>query len=761
MKTRIFVFGCMIAAAAIALSSCKEEEFTPGDPDVDGCYGVYFPEQETDLTLDPADETSLTIYVRRDSTLTSESLTVPYEFHDDTGVFRCEDDIYFPADSVETTITVTFDDADIGTTYTCYIQVTDPQYFSQYSSYASGIDISILREKWNLLGNCTYTDDLLGGVFGADPITYSVPIEENDLQPGLFRLLYPYGEIYPYNDSYDDGTADWDLENDWNIVVDATDPDRVFIDYQFLGIDWGYGPIYVESMASYYYRNGNSSDAIYNAGYYGTYKNGVITFPASGFMITMPDYSTTGYWYGNTNGAFKIALPGAADFSFTITADETVNGQTPIHFETTEDIASISYAIFTGSLSEAEVETAAQEIADGTVDSESFENDTLTCAYDLNVALAETGVYTLVAVSYDDTGDAQENASCEFCYLAAGDEMPVNVGVEIYATGKYSGHSSDNTLEFTIYGTDLTAVKYEIVKTNTYLTDPDSVEKEVKESDEVSATVLSTINASGGYTAYGTSYTAGTEYTIVVWASNGYESGFVTASAKTTGVFEATLDSLLGTYYVTETSYFGSAYDDYEKWVFVACDESDEEGYDFKLTYFDGWPCTSPIYGTIDLDNATFTIPDWQYFYTYAYYGYDFWFSTNSLDAVTFELTGDGSFTGADDLFGEYLCDAYVGDENDNDYYLGWNNAFSYVSGLRVSTSEDSIKPSSVRNLTPVGHKGMTIKVDPYARFIRSDSREVRSASFTATPAQAKVSTSTFVKGSAPAKAHKAVTSLN
>ncbi len=750
MKTRIFVLGTLLAIAAISLSSCVNEEFTPGDPEVDGCYGVYFPEQETALTLDPADETSLTIYVKRDSTIASGALTVPYEFHDDTGVFKCEDDIYFPADSTTTTITVTFDDAEIGVTYACYIQVTDPQYASTYSSYSSGIDISILREKWNLLGDCTYTDDLLGGVFGADPITYLVPIEENDLQPGLYRLLYPYGEIYPYNDSYDDGTADWDLENDWNIVVDATDPERVFIDYQFLGIDWGYGPIYVESFASYYFRNDNTSDAIYNAGYYGTLKNGVITFPEKGFMITMPEYSTSGYWYGNTNKAFKIALPGASDFTFTISADETVNGEVPIHFETTEDIASIRYAVFEGSLSEADVESCAQEIIDETVDSEQFTNDTETCAYDVNVTLDQTGIYTLVAVSYDADDAAQENASCEFYYLAAGDDVPVSVGVELYATGKYSSdHSADHTLEFTIYGSDLTSVKYEIVKANTYLADSESVEAEVKESDEVSETVLGKINGSGGYTAYGTSYTAGTEYTIVVWASNGYESTFVTATAKTTGVFEASLQSLLGTYYVTETSYWYGTYDDPSVWVFEECDEDDEEGYDFKLTYFDSWPCETPIYGTIDLETATFSIPDWQYFLTYS--GYDLYFSTNSLDVVTFSLTGDGSFTGADDIFGVYLC---MGNSA-----LGWNDAYTAVSGLRVSTSETSAKKSSVRNLSPVGQKG-TLTVDPYARFIQSDSREVRAVTFTASPASAK-SSSTFVKGGTPAKAQKSVPSLN
>ena len=46
MKKYIKYFA-WIAAAAFAVVSCQEEvqPHQPGDPDVSGCYGVYFPTQ--------------------------------------------------------------------------------------------------------------------------------------------------------------------------------------------------------------------------------------------------------------------------------------------------------------------------------------------------------------------------------------------------------------------------------------------------------------------------------------------------------------------------------------------------------------------------------------------------------------------------------------------------------------------------------------------------------------------------------------------
>lgn len=52
MKNIIKYTLSFLAMSAMLLSCAKEDEHQPGEPEQDGCYGVYFPAQESKLTLD-------------------------------------------------------------------------------------------------------------------------------------------------------------------------------------------------------------------------------------------------------------------------------------------------------------------------------------------------------------------------------------------------------------------------------------------------------------------------------------------------------------------------------------------------------------------------------------------------------------------------------------------------------------------------------------------------------------------------------------
>ena len=167
---------------------------------------------------------------------------------------------------------------------------------------------------WQSLGIGLYTEDFIGSVFGADPVTYEVEIEENSETPGLYRMLSPYDGKFPYNEE-----GDWDATGVYNIEVNAEDPEGVYILPQATGVDWTYGPITICSLGGYYIDGGNSVEDVKAAGYLGTLVDGVITLPvierdlsdgSKGIFQGYTFMGTSGY-YAATNGAFKLVLPEA------------------------------------------------------------------------------------------------------------------------------------------------------------------------------------------------------------------------------------------------------------------------------------------------------------------------------------------------------------------------------------------------------------------------------------------------------------------
>ena len=75
----IFALSAAVLAFSAALASCQKEAetFTPGDPDVSDCYGVFFPTQDASgsHTYDPDMDKSVDITVARSTS--SGAITVP------------------------------------------------------------------------------------------------------------------------------------------------------------------------------------------------------------------------------------------------------------------------------------------------------------------------------------------------------------------------------------------------------------------------------------------------------------------------------------------------------------------------------------------------------------------------------------------------------------------------------------------------------------------------------------------------------------
>lgn len=158
--------------------------------------------------------------------------------------------------------------------------------------------------SWKSIGMGIYTDDIVGSLFGVSAVTYEVEVYANENNPGIYRLKNPYGEAFPYNEP-----GDWDSSKDYFLEINAEDPTSVYFEEQELGVNWGYGMMSAVSNAARYLAAGYDVETIKANGIeFGTLQDGIITFPVNEIIV----FDDDGGYYGNTNGAFRLVLPGSA-----------------------------------------------------------------------------------------------------------------------------------------------------------------------------------------------------------------------------------------------------------------------------------------------------------------------------------------------------------------------------------------------------------------------------------------------------------------
>ncbi len=172
----------------------------------------------------------------------------------------------------------------------------------EYTSYDLCTVTFSSAASWVAIGQATYTDDIIGSLFGMDPVTYKVDMEASTVTPGVYRMKYPYGPTYPYNED-----GDYAAGKTYDIVINASDPDCVYIEEQKTGCDWGYGNMIIMSMGYYDVAyQGYDWAQVKAEGQGGQLKDNVITFPAYGIVVVLND----GAYYANRNAGFALDLTG-------------------------------------------------------------------------------------------------------------------------------------------------------------------------------------------------------------------------------------------------------------------------------------------------------------------------------------------------------------------------------------------------------------------------------------------------------------------
>lgn len=289
------------------LSSCSEDhaDYTPAQT-VDGPQVFFHSSNATKLSVTDA-ENAFTIQLNRLESTESANYILKIEGEEDAlKLFNIPSVAVFEGNATSTTLSCVANtqEMEYDKEYVVSISLSD-EISTPYGT--SSLKLAITRPApWKSLGKATFVDGILTSIFSElveEP--YEVEIQVNTLVPGYYRLVNPYTSSYPKDGWKFDDTKDYCLE------IHAEDPDAVWFGETELGIDLGYGMISAISIADFYVQGGNDPALVKEYGYYGTLKDGEITFPVQGILYTMPGHPKGEEWYyANSDGMFSILLPG-------------------------------------------------------------------------------------------------------------------------------------------------------------------------------------------------------------------------------------------------------------------------------------------------------------------------------------------------------------------------------------------------------------------------------------------------------------------
>ena len=689
MKTIYRLFAAFSALSLFAAACSPVEEYKPGVEDNTDCYGVYFPAQETEFVRSPEEATVITFTVAREKT--DGDLIVPINVKDTSSIFNIKPvNAVFEDGQSETTISFDYARIAVGQEYLVSLSIEGDEFVSKYSTLPSNLDFTVLVEKWNDLGVGTFTMNVYW-----DPFTCAVRFFQSDLNPAIYRIKM--------HEVLEDGTTDLIFSEEQNTylylkvlkkgdkVFDnvADKDDLVFFDVFHTGI---INSTYNAELL--FVHPGSLSSFTVSDWYY----NKVIQVKEDGSpaVIQLAPYifmnGIGGWSFIDQDEAIILVLPGCelVNYSMEIEAGYSENGVLPVKFELGADVAKVKYAIYPGTLNSAQVTRYAGQIADGSAEGIAA----LPADGIAKLTLPETGVYTVVAVSFDAAGEAQETATATINYVAEGDNKDVELYSGLVATGKYGKeYTSDNTLEYYIFGQDLVDIKIGLFEKGVLENNYEACVDEVLASKSLAKEDIEAANTSS-YVAVFKDCVPGTEYSVLAWASNGYAYAFDVASAKTTGKLVVSLEDMIGVYSTSITSYYNGPL----KPLQMVIEPSDDEWYNLMVTTFYGIELDAPIYIDFDQDTNRMLFYDWQPILADEENDQAILFASASDDGnpIMFTITGKGKFSQPSGMFGLYVTD-YNGTKG-----LGWADLFTSFSATKVrdlTSGASAAAPASIASI--------------------------------------------------------------
>lgn len=437
----------MASLMTVAFTACDSEDESYEWASVSGSQ-VYFNNSLAKEYVLSMNESSFNIPVSRVSD--ADAINVPLNVTlEDGSLFTIPQSVSFAAGQKEANIQVSYDPANIvfDKFETVKISLADAGLTTEWG-ISEYVFTAGVPAPWVTLGNATVVDDYITGFFGVENVAWQVELQENQLYPGYYRLVNPYGAGYPYNEP-----GDYDASQDYYLEIHAEDPSKVWIPITTYGMDWGYGNFIFGSMAGLRIGQGKPEAA---EGYYGQLADGIITFPADALLIGMSDYNDGGLYTCNSSGAFKVVFPGVvlADYSVNV----VYNGK---FYDANDDLYAVAEIVALGE----DVESVRLAVCPADQTNElveaiiADETDYMVLADPGKIELpmpenAQSGKYAIVAISYDANKEAQEVATVNFKYTALGGEPEESWSA--YYVGNYNYYQcfEDTDENVVMYGSD-------------------------------------------------------------------------------------------------------------------------------------------------------------------------------------------------------------------------------------------------------------------------------------------------------------------
>ena len=395
---RFFRIFAAVALVCSTLVAC-EEKFVEYDPAPQETTAQVYFSSEAATSFNLLEVETVEIPVMRAVTAGALDVAITAivdEAHQ--GLFNIPSSVSFADGEATTTLTITFDPANLefDTSYPVSLQIAA----DKITDYGKDLLNLVLDypAPYELVGTGLFREDIMTTFYSVENVEYEAEIYTNFINPGYVYVKNVYTSLYPYNDPGDYVTEDHYL------AINVSDPNEVIIPRQKIGLNWGYGDVEIATTVP------------------GTFKDGVITFPAKGLLICMPEYDD-GFYYANVNGMFRVVMPGVelTDYSLALTysgvrADVNNDVRPVVDAVFGADVAEIMYAVVPGNIQydgDAIAEVVAgmfdESIVSATVaavDQVDDEEELLQMEL-VGAESVEAGIYTMVAIPLNADGEAE------------------------------------------------------------------------------------------------------------------------------------------------------------------------------------------------------------------------------------------------------------------------------------------------------------------------------------------------------------------
>lgn len=340
---------------------------------------------------------------------TEGELTVPLMFTADEGnIYTVPSTVTFADGEATANIHITFNPDEL--VYGNYVGGTisfDADNFSTpygATSYKFTAGASAYEDVPG--GKGKFRDGLISAAYRIEVLEYDVQIQQDAHTPGIYRVVAPYGQkgwsgANPWYTAFDEN------ENNTDMIIDATDPDYVYIKGTFntgVTLNSGDGVVSAISYVQFLLDNGNALDLIKakNPELFGTFKDGVFNFPAKSILMY---FGADGPYYGNTDGMLRVAMPGVELKDYNVGVDylgrlTDTNDKDNAVFNLTfgADVTTVKYALVKEGT---DLDATASGIIDGSIEATEIAE-----AGRVEVPFEESGNYYLVTISYEN-GEAK------------------------------------------------------------------------------------------------------------------------------------------------------------------------------------------------------------------------------------------------------------------------------------------------------------------------------------------------------------------